>query len=274
MANFSDDEETDEDEDDDDLNEVDMFGNIGNEKEDEAAKSMKYNDFFGDSEPGPADERRGSDEEAGLEDVNPDQEDGDDSSETSETEGAADVMANTQDGDTDDDLDAEELDLDGGATPSSELSRFERQQLRMQAEIAKLEEVNVGDKPWQLAGEVQAGARPLDSLLQEDLDFDVTTAPAPDITEEVTQSLEDKIKQRIRDHVFDDVERKVDPKRLNAYAPGGGSKVELNSEQSTVGLGDIYADEYQRKSNNITTSAAEEKVLVRCIDIDPCFFCP
>ena len=34
----------------------------------------------------------------------------------------------------------------------AELSRFEREQQRIQKQITELEEFNVGDKPWQLIG--------------------------------------------------------------------------------------------------------------------------
>lgn len=47
------------------------------------------------------------------------------------------------------------------------------------------------------------------SLLEKPLEFDFVGQLPPPITEEVTQSLEETIKQRIRDENFDDVERKV-----------------------------------------------------------------
>lgn len=52
---------------------------------------------------------------------------------------------------------------------------------------------------------MRSKARPENSLLAEDIDFEQVQAPPPEITQEFTQNLEDIIKQRIRDQVFDDV---------------------------------------------------------------------
>jgi U3 small nucleolar ribonucleoprotein component len=134
----------------------------------------------------------------------------------------------------------------GGVGEEAQLSNYEKQQLKIQGQIDQLEEFNATDKPWQLKGEVQGGARPLDSLLQEDLDFEVMTKPAPDITEESTVTLEDMIKQRIKDEAFDDVERKEDPKNVDAYVPK--SFTELDTEKSKQGLAEIYEDEFQRQA--------------------------
>ena len=73
--------------------------------------------------------------------------------------------------------------------------------MQMTTKIKALEDASLGDKPWQLTGEVGAVARPENSLLQEDLDFDHTTRLPPVITEETTVKLEDLIKQRIKDKV-------------------------------------------------------------------------
>jgi U3 small nucleolar RNA-associated protein MPP10 len=55
-----------------------------------------------------------------------------------------------------------------------------------------------------------ATARPKNSALEVDLDFEHVAMPAPVITAEITQSLEDLIKKRIVENRFDDVVR-VDP---------------------------------------------------------------
>lgn len=56
-----------------------------------------------------------------------------------------------------------------------------------------------------------AGARPLNSALEVDLDFERAVRPPPQPTEEVTASLEDLIRARIAEHNFDDVPRVAPP---------------------------------------------------------------
>ena len=55
------------------------------------------------------------------------------------------------------------------------------------------------------------GARPLNSALEIDLDFERAVRPPPQPTEEVTASIEDLIRKRIADHQFDDVPRIAPP---------------------------------------------------------------
>ncbi len=43
--------------------------------------------------------------------------------------------------------------------------------------ISELEEAALSEKPWQLMGEAGGSARPEDSLLQEDLEFDSVARP-------------------------------------------------------------------------------------------------
>ena len=55
------------------------------------------------------------------------------------------------------------------------------------------------------------GARPLNSALEIDLDFDRALRPPPPPTEEATASLEDMIKRRIAERHFDDPRRSAPP---------------------------------------------------------------
>ena len=81
--------------------------------------------------------------------------------------------------------------------PAPELSTHEKRLAALAAEIAKLEDENVSDKPWLLMGEANAKKRPENSLLETDLEFEQSAKPAPSITEEVAKNLEDLIKARI-----------------------------------------------------------------------------
>ena len=110
-------------------------------------------------------------------------------------------------------------------------------QERLKAKIQEMEDEAVAPKPWQLMGETKAELRPENALLEEDLFFDHTTRQAPVITEETTKTLEDIIRQRIKDQAFDDVERKVKP----VYDPSEyKKKLVLDQEKSKFSLAEIY----------------------------------
>ncbi|ORE04347.1 Mpp10 protein [Rhizopus microsporus var. microsporus] len=125
-----------------------------------------------------------------------------------------------------------------------EKSAFQRQQERIAAQIEQFEEENIQDKHWTLRGEATASARPVNSLLEEDLEFEHANKPVPVITQETTNVLEDMIKKRIVDNMFDDVERKVDP-TLRPFLPS--KRVEISDEKSKKSLAEIYEDDYSKK---------------------------
>ena len=59
-----------------------------------------------------------------------------------------------------------------------------------------------------MQGEVKAAQRPVNSLLEEFLEFNMASKIPELITQEETNRLEDTIKQRILDELFDDPIRK------------------------------------------------------------------
>ncbi|SCV03570.1 LAMI_0H09230g1_1 [Lachancea mirantina] len=125
---------------------------------------------------------------------------------------------------------------------SSKLSTFQRQQLQIQKQITQLEKEAIADKKWALKGEVRAHDRPDDALLTEDLEFERTSKPVPVITSEITESLEDLIRRRIKEGNFDDLEKRV--VSISAV-PSKERNFELSDAKSSKSLAELYEDDYK-----------------------------
>jgi U3 small nucleolar ribonucleoprotein component len=82
---------------------------------------------------------------------------------------------------------------------SANLSSHEKRMLALKEQISSLEQENIGPKDWTLLGEATSKARPENSLLEENLDFEHTGKVVPLVTEEKVLSLEEMIKKRILD---------------------------------------------------------------------------
>jgi U3 small nucleolar RNA-associated protein MPP10 len=136
---------------------------------------------------------------------------------------------------------------------SEELAQLDPHYARRKAlkdQIKQLEEENLSKKEWALQGEVSSKARPLDSLIDKNIEFDTALRPVPIITKEFTSNLEDIIKKRIMEEAWDDVVRK---KVIDIpYKP----EIHLNKEKSDKGLAEIYEKQYKDKIAEVTGKPA------------------
>ena len=154
----------------------------------------------------------------------------------------------------------EELALDP-ADPKSRRSTHERRKAALAEEIRKLEAANVAKREWTLSGEARAADRPLNSLLEEDLDFERAGKPVPVITAEVSESIEDLIKRRILAHDFQDImRRRPDDLATGKDARRGRLDFELDNNKSKKGLAEEYEEEHLRKTDPNFVDVKDEKV--------------
>lgn len=142
--------------------------------------------------------------------------------------------------------------------PKSRRSTHERKQAKLAEEIRKLEAANVAKRQWQLSGEARAADRPLNSLLEENLEFERAGKPVHIVTAEVSEDIEALIRRRILAGEFDEVLRRR-PDDL-ATGPVRRGKVELDDTKSGKGLAEIYEEEHLRANDPNFVDARDEKL--------------
>ncbi|KAM8876377.1 U3 small nucleolar ribonucleoprotein MPP10 [Synchiropus picturatus] len=220
-----------------------------------SSRNFMYKDYFNnaDGAVAEADEVSGDDDNMDedmegaaekTDDELEEEEESDQEDETNQSKTSKKVTFNL----SEDDSEGEDLaDIFGGKkqNPEEVKSSFEKRQEKMSEKIDQLEKAALGEKSWQMLGEVTAERRPENSMLEEDLDFEQTSRTAPAITEETTLQLEDIIKQRIKDQAFDDVVRKEKPKEeVFEYK----KRLTLDHEKSKQSLAEIYEQEYLKQN--------------------------
>ncbi|KAH7433449.1 hypothetical protein KP509_07G070300 [Ceratopteris richardii] len=142
------------------------------------------------------------------------------------------------------------------------LTTHQKQLLKVQKHIERLESANLNPASWTMQGEVTAGKRPKNSALEVELDFEHNIRPPPVITEEVTASLEDLIRKRIAENNFDDVERKSS---LPSHVPD--QPRELDETKSQRGLAEVYEDEFMQKTGLAPVSSAADGLRKEAIQL-------
>jgi U3 small nucleolar RNA-associated protein MPP10 len=144
-------------------------------------------------------------------------------------------------------------DMDDDIPPATPLD-LERSKLR--ATMDAIEDANVGKKPWQLKGEVHAHARPLNSMLESDFEHDIAVRPkvAPDM--DASASIEDIIRQRIFDGLFDDVVRKLPLEYEEAKRKSHKHDVpDVSQEKPAEGLAELYEREFAEERQSVSKAS-------------------
>lgn len=144
---------------------------------------------------------------------------------------------------------------------------LERKHLR--DTISALEEANVSKKPWQLRGEVDAHGRPKNSLLESEFEHDVVARPRVAPTAAATASIEDIIRQRVFDGLFDDPVRTMpadyeEARKKKQRAP----PPEISQEKPQEGLAELYEKEFAEERSKVS-KAAEGASSITVRDVDP-----
>ncbi|CAI5528981.1 unnamed protein product [Closterium sp. Naga37s-1] len=225
--------------------------------EKERVQGFGYEDFFGRKAPEShleADRAMRGEEEEDVEDVEVEEWEGEEEEEEEED----DEEGEDEEGEEEDEEEGgeegkavverrkkgllEEEDDEGGEKEDEEpksLYEIRLERLRKRMRQLEAENLHVEARHWTMRGEVTAGSRPKNSALAADLDFEHAARPAPMITEEVTQTIEEIIKKRILNQQFDDVERKAKP----VATPVKG-RLELDDNPSAQGLAEIYEAQF------------------------------
>ncbi|KAE8144617.1 U3 small nucleolar ribonucleo protein complex, subunit Mpp10 [Aspergillus avenaceus] len=162
-------------------------------------------------------------------------------------------------------FDDEGLSEDGGASDSelhgshNQKSTHEKQRARIADEIRRLEAANVAKKDWTLAGEARAAERPINSLIEENLEVERIGKPVPVVTVEMSEDIEGLIKRRILAAEFDEVTRRrpgvPDRQSINR------SRFELEDTKPQQSLAELYETDHLRATDPNYTDSKNQKLM-------------
>ncbi|KAL2010156.1 hypothetical protein VTN00DRAFT_5963 [Thermoascus crustaceus] len=157
----------------------------------------------------------------------------------------ADVRRDLFEDDTDEDVDS--VSSNGDSQSQVHRSSHEKQRARIADEIRRLEAANVAKKEWMLSGEARAVDRPVNSLIEEDMDFERIGKPVPVVTHETTEDIEELVKRRILSKEFDEVVRRH-PGALAGQDLRRG-RFELDDTKPQQSLAELYEADHLRATD-------------------------
>ncbi|WEW57946.1 U3 snoRNP protein [Emydomyces testavorans] len=143
-------------------------------------------------------------------------------------------------------------------TTDTNPSTHEKARAKITDEIRRLEAANVANKEWTLIGEAKAADRPINSLIEEDLDFERVGKPVPVITVEITDDIESLIKRRVVAKEFDDIIRRPPP-GLSDYTETK-SKFVLDEKKPQQSLAELYEVDHLKATDRNYVSKKDEKL--------------
>ncbi|RAK83447.1 U3 small nucleolar ribonucleo protein Mpp10 [Aspergillus costaricaensis CBS 115574] len=153
--------------------------------------------------------------------------------------------------------DSDEHEVTRGSQNNS--SSHEKQRARIADEIRRLEAANVAKKDWMLAGEARAVERPVNSLIEEDLDFERIGKPVPVVTAELSEDIEELVKRRILAKQFDEVIRRrpgvSDAQRARGVRP------ELEDTKPQQSLAELYEADHLRATDPNFVDPKNQKLI-------------
>jgi U3 small nucleolar RNA-associated protein MPP10 len=143
--------------------------------------------------------------------------------------------------------------------PKAHESEEEQEQIfntELFRQMDRLEDEMVGDKPWALKGETKSSSRPVNSLLQEHLEFELARKPevltqAPEVTNEI----EALIRQRVLDLNYDSVL----PRRAVTETRAATSAEDfMDYDKSKKSLAELYEEDYKREVLHLPMQTEQE----------------
>lgn len=156
-------------------------------------------------------------------------------------------LLESEDEDEESEVDSD-ADMDGPRLSTKNMSTHEKQRAVIAAEIRRLEAANVSKRDWTLSGEARAAERPLNSLIEEDLEFERVGKPVPVITAEVSEEIEQLIKRRILAREFDEVIRRR-PDALGGASESRRGRIDLDDTKPQSGLAEIYEQDHLKSTD-------------------------
>ena len=144
--------------------------------------------------------------------------------------------------------------------PRSRRSAHERRQAKLSEQIRKLEAESITKREWVMSGEAAGVDRPVNSLLEHDLDFEHGGKPVPVITPEISESIEDLIKRRILAREFDEViKRRPGTENMDPSTRRG--MLEDVDDTKGKSLAEVYEEQHAKQDNPDTyVSKSDEKL--------------